>query len=503
MARIIAALSLVAPALADWQFRSRPDLSPPKLNITIPATPGVAPGYIFVAPYPAFDGTPSTLEQQAAYIFRNDGDLVWSSLGYFAGWVSNFQAVRYRGQPVLQAFQGTLDPFHGHGYGTPILLDSSYQLIAALQSRNNLISLHEFKLVNETTALVEVYQPVPYDLRRNGGQKNGWIVDGVFQELDIASNKLLASFSSLSYSPPPDEKLKAPVGTTSFEAWDYFHVNSVDKDAGGDYLVSARHISTIYKLSPNGTILWQLGGPNSTFPLSPDAKFAFQHDARFLSQSTGGTIETISLFDNAARGIDHHGGVGIVHPVSSARIFRLNHTDNTATELKRFNAPDGISALSQGNAQVLKNDNVFVNWGQAGAITEYDTHGNILFHAYLGKGVQSYRGFRYEWVGRPREEPVVVALRNNDGVSAYVSWNGDTETEKWEVWGEREDGSVKKLGVARKQGFETVIHVGDVEGLKVSAVALDKKGVAIGRSAGVRVIEDLGVGQEVKELGDL
>lgn len=155
--------SLTPGALADWQYRSRPDLSPPRLNITIPAHDDIAPGYVFVAQYPAFDGRRTGSEQPGAYIFRNNGDLVWTSLGYFGGWAANFQAVKYKGQPVLQAFHGSLDPFHGHGYGTAALLDQPYRQVATLQSLHKLVSIHEFRIVKEKTAPVEVFQPVPYD----------------------------------------------------------------------------------------------------------------------------------------------------------------------------------------------------------------------------------------------------------------------------------------------------------------------------------------------------
>lgn len=45
-------------AAADWQFRSRPDLAPPRLNITIPATSDVEKGYLFVAPFAGIEDTP-------------------------------------------------------------------------------------------------------------------------------------------------------------------------------------------------------------------------------------------------------------------------------------------------------------------------------------------------------------------------------------------------------------------------------------------------------------
>lgn len=183
-------LALAIRVNGDWQYRSRPDLSPPRLNITIPATLDVDDGYIFVAPYRGFiqseglDGP----EQPGGYIFRNDGDLVWSSIGMLDGWVGNFRVTRWQGQDVLQAFQGTLDSFHGHGFGHPTLLNSHYESVREIRCANHrIVSIHEFRIVNERTALIESYQPTPMDLSPYGGSADQqWIADAIIQgALDV------------------------------------------------------------------------------------------------------------------------------------------------------------------------------------------------------------------------------------------------------------------------------------------------------------------------------
>lgn len=60
------------------------------------------------------------------------------------------------------------------------------------------------------------------------------------------------------------------------------HLNTVDRDANGDFLVTARHTDAIYKVSRRtGAILWQLGGVGSSFELQ-GFNFSRQHDARFV-----------------------------------------------------------------------------------------------------------------------------------------------------------------------------------------------------------------------------
>jgi hypothetical protein len=92
---------------ADWQFRSRPDLAPPRLNITIPAADTVAKGYLFISPFEGYrDAWRHGPLQPGPYIFRDNGDLVWSGYSLFSIWAANFQAGRWKGKDILFSFEG-------------------------------------------------------------------------------------------------------------------------------------------------------------------------------------------------------------------------------------------------------------------------------------------------------------------------------------------------------------------------------------------------------------
>lgn len=305
---------------------------------------------------------------------------------------------------------------------------------------------------------------------------------------------------------------------TAIDAWDYFHVNSVDKDPEGNYLVSGRHTSALYKISGlDGSLIWQLGGKKSTFSQPKELNFGFQHDARFLNRSDDGSIEVVSFFDNSAARL--HTGKIVLHENSRGLIVQLNHTDNSSTILQSYEAPDGLSAESQGNTQVLSNGNVFVNWGQEGAVTEFSSDGTPVFHAYLdtGAAVQAYRGFRYPWTGHSREVPAIVALRDeSDETNVYVSWNGDTEVATWRFYGRSNDG-IKKLGEVKRTSFETSLRIeaedakylGDAG--KIYAEGLSQEGKVLKKSPLVAVsVAIQPAGQQVREgqmlkknIGDL
>lgn len=183
----VAAVSLLCSfAAADWQYRSRPDLAPPRLNITIPATNDVEQGYLFIAPFAGLPDTPSEQHgprQAGPYIFTDSGDLVWSGYGIYSIWSTNFQAGRWKGKDVLFSFEGDHNAGYGHGHGHITFMDQHYETIRELRAGNHkLVDKHEFEIVNEETGLIQVYQPVPRDLTQWGAsEEQQWIVNAIFQ----------------------------------------------------------------------------------------------------------------------------------------------------------------------------------------------------------------------------------------------------------------------------------------------------------------------------------
>lgn len=302
---------------------------------------------------------------------------------------------------------------------------------------------------------------------------------------------------------------QAGSGYNSSDAWDYFHINSVDKNAEGDYLISARDACSIHKINgTSGEIIWRLNGKRSDFKVPKQAEFCFQHHARWLP-SVEPNIEIVSLYDNSAHGTEHGEGRQVhTAPFSSGKILKLDTVRWTAELVQGYYPPEGYKLLSksQGSTQVLPNGNALVNWGSDGAVTEYSVEGKPIFHTYmdsgeLGKGVENYRAFRYNWTGLPSEEPAVVALESEDAdkttTTVYVSWNGDTETAIWRFYEVTDGfGSRAFLGESKKTSFETklVVPKGKKVG-KVSAEAVDKAGRVL------RVTGIAGVEREVLPAG--
>lgn len=487
--------------LADWQYRSRPDLSPPQLNITIPAK-GTSPGYLFIAPFSGFPQVGNLFgpRQAAPYIFKDDGELVWSGFSYFSIWATNFQAGTVNGEDVLFSFEGSHNPGYGHGHGHITFLDKHYETTRELRAGNHkIIDKHEFHIVDGKTGLVQIYQPVPYDLTPYGAtKKQQWIVNAIFQELDIQTGEVLFEWSSLDHVSPYESVLpvtegQAGSGFNSSDAWDYFHINSVDKDAEGNYLISARDAAAIYKVDgKSGDVIWKLGGlpgiTTSDFKSDKNLTFSFQHHARFLHTSEDGTRQVFSLFDNSAHGSEDKNGKQVHYSdASSGKIVEVDTASKRAKLLFNGVAPYDLLAKSQGSTQVLPNGNVLVNWGSSGAVTEYDPNETPIFHAFVDSGLladhtENYRAFKFNWTGIPNESIAVAFHTTDEGSKVYVSWNGDTRTTQWKLFEVSPNDDKTKISANTRDGFETVIHLAGGIQDPIVVQAFDKDGTFLGES---------------------
>jgi hypothetical protein len=215
-------------------FRSRPDLSPPAIRITTQAH-GTTPGYIFIA-------AKKGLGQDGPLIVDDLGRPVWFSKDRYA---TDFKVQRYRGEPVITWWQGKI--VAGHGEGEYVIFDDSYREITRVQAGNGYRGdLHEFSITPHDTALLTSYFATKTDLSPIGGPKDGMAWEGIAQELDIETKEVLFEWRSLdhvgvaeTYRVPPQDP-----GTPI----DYFHINSIDIDFDGNFLISAKGTSAVYKV---------------------------------------------------------------------------------------------------------------------------------------------------------------------------------------------------------------------------------------------------------------
>jgi hypothetical protein len=443
-------------------LRSRPDLSPPAVQVDTQAR-GTAPGYVFLAPKkdPGQDGP---------MIVDNSGRLVWFRPMHGEGVrAMDFKVQRYRGAPVLTWYQGVGLTY---GRGEYVIADGSYREVTRVQAGNAYMGdHHEFLITDRDTALITIYNPVGRDLSPVGGAKDGVALDGIVQEVDIETGEVLFEWHSLDHVGLEEGYSSPPAGSRG--PFDYFHINSIDVDNDGHLLVSARRTFTVYKIDrETGEIMWRLGGKKSDFEMGPGTRTRYQHDAR--RQPDG----TITIFDNGGVHKDDR-SYGIT--------LALDMEKMAATLARKYAQPDGRVAATQGNMQVLQNGNVFVGWGSEPVFSEFGADGELLFNAYLPPEIESYRAFRFPWVGRPDDDPAVAAEPGpGDGeVTLYASWNGATEVAEWQALAGPAPDKLRPVGSVPRGGFETAITVQTAEPY-VGVRARDASGRALGASRAVR-----------------
>jgi hypothetical protein len=431
-------------------FHSRPDLHAPSVTI-VSKTSAATPGYIFFAPK-------KKVEQRGPMIVDNDGHVVW--FDPLTQGATDFRVQRYRGKPVLTWWQGR--SVVGIGHGSYVIADDSYRRIATVRAGNGLTGdEHEFLLTPRGTALFTAYNPVPGDLSKVGGPKDGKVLDSILQEVDVASGRVLFEWHSVGHVALGESYWKYRKVKGKWPPYDYFHINSIEVEPNGNLLVSARNTHALYEIDHrSGKVLWRLGGKRSDFGMGPGTVFNWQHDARRLPNGD------ISVFDDGAfPKLEDH---------SRALILRADTATKKVTLVKAYVSPDKLLALHQGGMQVLPSGNVFVGWGSEPYFTEFAKDGKVVFDAHFGKNMDSYRAYRFAWTGHPRDKPALVV----SGGKAYVSWNGATQVASWRLV----DGSGKKLGEATKTNFETVLSA-PKEATVLRAEALDASGHVLGTSA--------------------
>lgn len=348
-------------------------------------------------------------------------------------------------------------------------------------------------------ALVTIYRWQPYDLGRWGIVGPGYILESLFQEIEVNTNKVLFQWSSLSHIGPeeshvfPNTNDISGTGTYPESPWDYFHINSVDKNQNGDYLVSARHTSTVYKISgSDGQVLWRLNGEISSFT-NRNFSFSNQHDARWIYENA--THSILSLFNNGSDGFNK------TSKKSSGMIISIDHSDMTASLLHEYSLALGhrhISGDRQGNVQLLADGNVFQGWGND-YVSEHDAHGKLLFWGkFPDPWAKSYRAFKFDWNATPIDSPDLKALRvisspssmknfaTDISMTLHVSWNGATQVRFWKVFGSKhtlpdKNHRFDELITVPKTGFETTISLLVLFDW-IYVEALGEKGVVLARS---------------------
>ena len=384
-----AALAGVALMAAAGSAAADAPTAPPPVTI-LTSTGRTAPGDIFITPT-----GDTTSYANGAEILDRRGNIVWFHAAPQGLTAADFRAQTYLGRPVLTFWQGT--GLGGLSSGTDYIYNDRYQQIATVNAGNGLSADgHEFLITPWNTALILSYTTATANLTSIGGPADQTVINGVVQEIDIRTGKVLFQWNSEDHVPFSQSEQPLPASPST--PWDWFHVNAVHIDADGNLLIDARDTWTTYKVNRfTGNIIWQLGGKDSSFKLraAPGQSldnageiFAWQHDPEAIGH------DEYTFFDNESAGTPEF-------PVSRAVTVKLDPRRRTATLIASDDQPEGLVAPSQGNAQTTPDGGLFVGWGALPYFSEFDPSGRLVFNAEFPTGVNTYRAYVLPW--RPGE----------------------------------------------------------------------------------------------------
>jgi hypothetical protein len=463
------------PQGVTWPWRAFKTSSETPPNMTITGNGGeLAPGYIFMTPI-ALNATavPPLTKESAGFIMTSGGDLVF---GHNLTGVNDYRMQYYNGKPYLTYWTGynSQGVNVGHGYGEAVFLDDTYQnftvnpnlglnKLTTTANPNWSIDIHEQQMDSRNTLLVSAYNNTPADLSAVGGPADGWILDCLVFEIDIATQEVLFSWSALEHVPLQESKqpfTNTSGNGTEVAPWDFFHINAIEL-VDGNYLVNSRHTwSTFFVSGEDGSVIWRIQGETGGDfgPLPSNGTFRWQHFAR-AHNVTASSLD-LALFDNHNQILDNGTtptrGLVLHLELPPSKSYTPQVLRNIEVESQE------LYADSQGSyAASLSNGNQLMGYGQIPITREYGpgTDGSDLrWQAQFGGlgTVQSYRAFKLPWHATPAAwDPTLVV---EDG-QAYASWNGATEVTGWAVYVGSNSNSLRCVGVAQWKGFETVFTV--------------------------------------------
>jgi hypothetical protein len=381
--------------------------APPPLSV-LTRDVGTGKAKIFIAP--AGGGYAAGPE-----ILTTTGKVVWFHRLPPGEFAADFRTQTYRGRPVLTWFQSEGVAPGGQAAepgirasgpqasprpsarpngpdGVDYIYNDKYQRIATVRAGNGAANtFHEFLITPWNTALIVADVTRTADLSSIGGPSAQRVIDGLVQEIDIQTGRVLFQWDSAAHVPYADSYLPRPSSPST--PWDWFHINAVHLDTDGNLLVSSRNTWTVFKVDRHsGRTVWQLGGKHSSFALSAAPGqvldragqiFAWQHDPE---AAIGGGEYT--FFDNEA---------GNLLRFSRAVTVRLDLNARVATLVKSDDQPEGSLAQAMGNAQTTPGGDLFVGWGALPSISEFSPSGKLLFNAQLPTGVSTYRAYLLPW----------------------------------------------------------------------------------------------------------
>lgn len=391
-----------------------------------------------------FTGIDLDGQKRSPLILRADDlSMVYSDPSWEGG--TDLRPQVYNGSTYLTFFSGA--DHVSWGSGSSIVLDSAYNEALRLhpEGLENDSDPHDFSIVHDAEegdiALFTNFHLKLGDCTSVGGPKEGCkIWESSFQALDIATRTPKFTWYATDHIAINESLLAWTAGGKDRKqgSWDFMHINAVSRTRDKqNYLVSGRHMSAVMLINgTSGDRVWQLGGDRNMFrDLSGGRATAIhgQHHARFTDDDE----TVISIFDNHSFLETQSTTPGCSGDVCTRVIrVKLDYVAMTAELLSEWFHPVSVQSRAQGGQHVLPGGGAMVAWGVVPALTEYTRDGEVCMDVQVGPWSTSesgesnvYRAYKFNYTAEPHWDPEVAVVDN----MVYMSWNGATEVDKWEV----------------------------------------------------------------------
>ena len=462
-----------------YSFVSAPALHPPEIR-AVRAAPGepLASGYVMLANF--YDLTAGPIVGQSGPLILDDRlQPVWFRPLPTDVVASNLSVQTYEGRPALAWWQGAITSTGATESGEDVVVDQHYRTVATLKGADGwVVTLHSFQVQGDV-AWVTANRNVPMNLTKYGGAKNGAVVDSAVQKYDLRTGRLIYSWDALDHIPLSDSHTPPP--PNGFP-WDAYHVNSIDPQSDGTFLVSMRDTWAAYLVdAATGKIGWTLGGKHSSFRFARGAAFEWQHDVVLQRKSE------VTLFDDACCQITGAGTYLDPEGPSRGLVLRLDRADGTAGLVRQYGHGRGFDAAYMGSLQMLPNGNAFVGWGAKPYFSEYTKDGRLILDALMPGPDLSYRATLEQWVGLPLDRPKAAVRRTGHATTVYASWNGATTVAAWRVLAGPDRSHLRAVAIDARSGFETALRTAGTHAV-YEVQALDAVGRVLATSSPVRAM---------------
>ncbi len=317
---------------------------------------------------------------------------------------------------------GQMSYFKGSKY---FIMDSTFTVVDSVGVKNGLLpDGHELQILPNGNFVIIGNENITMDLsaynyfgpnNTTPGSSAATVICGVIQEQDANKNVVFEWHCKdhYNFSDVDPKWLQSPTNV------DWTHLNAIEFDLDGNYLLSVRHFNEITKIKrSDSSIIWRLGGNANQFNfLNDPAKFVGQHDIRRIANGN------ITLNDNGRQTPFH---------VASSKEYQLNENTLTATLVWVYAENNTTFSRAIGNHQRLSNGNSLCNYGMVNNLNRMfnvvKPDGIKIFEITFGDTLRSYRVFNYLSLPWSLHQPTISCAVNGtqvilDAGNNYSSYN--------------------------------------------------------------------------------